>query len=187
MTEITVERICENCGKSFRVIPSRMRHGRGRHCSSKCQYDSMKKRPKKVVERVCVGCGISFFVKESSLKNKIGAGKYCSRKCRDENRVGTLSPNFIDGVSGNWHGPNWYAQRRKARRRDKYTCVDCGTTELKSIEVFGQPLHVHHKIPFRKFNGNYKKANSLGNLETLCPPCHRIKDGEIQRLERIHD
>lgn len=187
MTEITIERVCENCKTPFRVIPSRLKHGRGKHCSPRCQYDSIKSRPKKIIQRICVGCRNVFFIKESSLKGKMGAGKYCTRKCRDENRVGKLSTNFINGESGNWHGPNWYSQRRKALRRDKNTCVDCGITNSQALKMFKQSLHVHHKIPFRLFDGNYKKANSLKNLETLCPPCHRIKDGEIQKLERIHD
>ena len=50
---------------------------------------------------------------------------------------------------------------------------------------FTQPLHVHHKIPFRKFDNDFVLANDLDNLETLCPKCHREEEGEYQRNERI--
>ncbi|WP_083443600.1 HNH endonuclease [Ornithinibacillus contaminans] len=52
----------------------------------------------------------------------------------------------------------------KVRKRDNYTCQDCGITE----EEYGSQLSVHHIIPFRKCNGDWKKANELSILVTLC-------------------
>jgi 5-methylcytosine-specific restriction endonuclease McrA len=183
--EKKVQRVCP-CGNIFYVIPSRLKHGRGKHCSTKCQYASIKSRlpkPEIINWFICENCGDNFW-RYKSRENHKGVGRYCSRVCRDVHRIGENTPNFINGKSGNWHGPNWYAQRRKAKNRDGYVCVDCGIAEQESIDIWKQPLHVHHIIPFRKFNTDYVLANSLKNLETLCPPCHRIKDGEIQRMER---
>lgn len=183
--EVKIPRIC-SCGKEFYVIPSRLKHGRGKHCSPQCQYASIKSRlPSSEIINwfTCKNCGDSFWRYKSREDHK-GVGKYCSRKCRDIHRIGENSPNFITGKSGNWHGTNWYAQRRKAKKRDNYICVDCGLLEIDSIHTWGQPLHVHHKVPFRKFGTDYKSANNLLNLETLCPPCHRIKDSRIQKQER---
>lgn len=54
--------------------------------------------------------------------------------------------------------------------------------------VGGPPLHVHHVRPFRDFgylpgrNSNYKQANELDNLVTLCPSCHRrAEEGQRTR------
>jgi DEAD/DEAH box helicase domain-containing protein len=66
----------------------------------------------------------------------------------------------------NEYGPNWLAQRDRARERDSYRCQNCGAPEQ------GSTHHVHHKIPFRAF-ASYWQANQLPNLVTLCPRCHR--------------
>lgn len=69
-------------------------------------------------------------------------------------------------------GPNWKRQRRAARLRDNNTCRHCGTTEGK--------LTVNHIVPFRLFS-NYREANRLENLETLCVPCHSKADVAFAR------
>jgi DEAD/DEAH box helicase domain-containing protein len=71
----------------------------------------------------------------------------------------------------NDYGPNWGEQRQKALRRDEHRCRRCGAE--------GGILHVHHIRPFREFgyvpgrNDNYRVANEIENLITLCPGCHR--------------
>jgi DEAD/DEAH box helicase domain-containing protein len=72
------------------------------------------------------------------------------------------------------YGPDWAAQRDRARARDMYRCRHCGAPERE-----GRQHDVHHVIPFRAFgyvpgvNDLHKLANQLGNLVTLCPACHR--------------
>jgi len=71
-------------------------------------------------------------------------------------------------------GPNWARQRELARARDGYRCQYCGAPELP-----GRQHDVHHLRSFHTFgwipgqNDNYLAANSLDNLITLCPSCHR--------------
>ncbi len=91
----------------------------------------------------------------------------------------------------NDYGPNWQAQRRKALERDDYRCRMCGAragAEAEGEMAGGPPLHVHHVRPFRDFgylpgrNSNYKQANELDNLVTLCPSCHRrAEEGQRTR------
>ena len=70
------------------------------------------------------------------------------------------------------YGPNWAAQRQRARERDGFRCRLCGRPET------GREHDVHHLRPFRTFdyragrNVNYIMANALPNLITLCPECH---------------
>ena len=94
----------------------------------------------------------------------------------------------------NDYGPNWDAQRNAARARDGYRCTQCGVLEPRLLTPPPNPLpdgtspsergelkqhHVHHIRPFREFgyvrgqNENYKLANELENLITVCPACHR--------------
>ena len=73
----------------------------------------------------------------------------------------------------NDYGPNWNAQRKLALERDGYRCRTCGASGDEIL------LHIHHIRPFREYsyvpgaNENYKIANQLDNLVTLCPTCHR--------------
>jgi DEAD/DEAH box helicase domain-containing protein len=77
------------------------------------------------------------------------------------------------------YGPNWAAQRQRARERDSFRCRLCGRPEE------GREHAVHHMRPFRTFdyragkNVNHITANALPNLITLCPECH-------QRVEASH-
>lgn len=73
----------------------------------------------------------------------------------------------------NDYGPNWQAQRKLVLERDGYRCRTCGASGDEIL------LHVHHIRPFREYgyvpgeNENYRIANQLDNLVTLCPSCHR--------------
>ena len=72
--------------------------------------------------------------------------------------------------NGGWnpyYGPNWESQRKLALKRDNYTCQLCGAKS-------GQ-IDVHHQIPFSKCD-NYKEANSLDNLITVCQKCHLLAE-----------
>ena len=71
-------------------------------------------------------------------------------------------PNWIDGRSFEPYSLEFNKQlKRQIRKRDKFTCQECGMTQDK----LGYTLHVHHI--------NYdKKDNSMNNLISLCHQCH---------------
>lgn len=77
-------------------------------------------------------------------------------------------------------GPDWPRQRDLTRRRDGYLCRQCGAPERP-----GRQHHVHHVVAFREFqwlpgeNENYRQANRLSNLITLCPNCHHRVEGGV--------
>ena len=77
-------------------------------------------------------------------------------------------------VRPNNYGPNWQEQRRQTLVRDGHRCRTCGAEARP-----GSGLHVHHLRPFRDYgyipeeNENYRLANDVANLVTLCPVCHR--------------
>ncbi|ANB55778.1 HNH endonuclease family protein [Anoxybacillus sp. B7M1] len=157
---------CSFCGKGIIRKPSEIRENNfcDRHCRRK--YLNSKR-----VIVVCNNCGTKFEKKPSVVRNL----NFCSIKCMGD--YYGKSGMFSGENSGTWaggdieyYGPNWRIQRRKARERDNFTCQDCGITEAE----YGQELSVHHIIPFRAFNGDWKRANDLSNLITLCEhPCHR--------------
>ncbi|MFP3896056.1 MAG: DEAD/DEAH box helicase [Anaerolineales bacterium] len=97
-----------------------------------------------------------------------------------------------DEREGGSRGPNWPTQSEKARRRDGYRCRQCGASQRS-----GRKHDVHHIRPFREFNWlpgkneNYRQANALSNLITLCPSCHRKAEqavavrGTLARLAHV--
>ncbi len=92
-----------------------------------------------------------------------------------------LSPETVAGLraQGLWtndpndYGPNWPAQRNRARARDGYCCQMCGVPEQ------GREHDVHHKVPFRTFD-SYRQANQPANLITLCRACHRQAETAVR-------
>lgn len=176
---------CETCGITFEVIASRVTHGRGRHCSPECQYKAAIGSDPDTDLRsfTCLACAKPFVLRASTVRHRDGAGKYCSRACRDVHRKGPNHPGFISGSAGDHRGPNWQSQKRKAKRRDGHICQHCHADELTVKERFGQPLHVHHIRPYHRF-ACYQDANRLENLVTLCPRCHRKADVAWQKAHR---
>lgn len=168
MPRTMIDRECAVCGATFQVAPSRLKHGRGVHCSKECQYIANREKlaTGDRTTLVCIGCGNEFDRLNSWLKKGKGMGKFCSRECRDEHWKGELNPNWQDGSGVYKRGPHWHSIRRAVLKRDNYECQECGSKD---------DLHVHHKIPFRMFE-DADEANHESNLITLCPPCHRKED-----------
>lgn len=85
-----------------------------------------------------------------------------------------ISQRMTDNLPDPPYGPGWGDARYRARQRDKW-CVLC----FVSSSDIGKELPVHHIYRKRMFgyipgqNQNYKWANNLANLITLCPTCHR--------------
>ena len=63
--------------------------------------------------------------------------------------------------------------RESVLKRDNYSCQVCGKRQNLI------PFHIHHKIPFKAFTSQ-KFANSLDNLVTLCPDCHRLAEINVK-------
>ncbi len=129
--------------------------------------------------RLCKVCDKPIWVMTCHSKTNF----FCSQECK------SISQTFCDSLiskdlktgSKKYYGPNWLQQRKRARKRDNYTCQNptCGITE----EEYGQELSVHHKAPFVYFN-DYLEANKLDNLISLCEPCHRKEHvGELHPLK----
>jgi hypothetical protein len=85
---IWVDRICEQCGKTFQVeqwrttAPSHVNRGGARFCSKSCR--GLQQFSEKLVFTKCDNCGKDFHIKPYKLeKNKL---HFCSRRCDFEQR-----------------------------------------------------------------------------------------------------
>lgn len=105
-------------------------------------------------------------------KNNWGHHSEKTREKLSESHKGEKNPNWIDGRSKLFgparYGDDWEKIRYLIYLRDRFTCQSCGIT--------GERLDVHHKIPFL-----FSLDNSLGNLITLCKPCHRKEETRIMK------
>ena len=89
-------------------------------------------------------------------------------------REGDKSPRWRGGYEL-YYGPNWKRQRGRARKRDNYTCQNCGITEKE----LGRQLDVHHIIRIGDF-GDKRRANHLSNLIAYCHSCHmKAENGQL--------
>jgi 5-methylcytosine-specific restriction endonuclease McrA len=118
-----------------------------------------------------------------------GNGTTCSRACwrvRFQRLIaGEGHWNWQGGVSRQRsRGVNWSRQRRKALERDHYQCQDCGRTAGEERTEYGIGLAVHHIRPFRLFD-DYREANRLDNLVTLCLSCHTKREHELAMKEAV--
>lgn len=168
-------RTCERCGKQYERLKSDPKGKR--FCSQECAYASRKGplssryNPDSHVTRVCPVCK-QRFQRPRAWMAKPHQTNYCSRACQAKDRallyIGENAANWRGGYDP-YYGPNWRAQRRKARHRDGYTCRHCGKSEAE----LGRQLDVHHIRPFREFKGDWRAANQLSNLTSLCACCHK--------------
>lgn len=66
---------CKQCGRSFVVFPSKIKEGRGMHCSRECRIASTRRR----TLTQCETCGVSINAIPSDVSR--GYAKFCSRAC----------------------------------------------------------------------------------------------------------
>lgn len=160
---VKAEKRCESCGKSF-VVPANAKElSQQRFCSRECFHQHINSGP---IDKTCPQCGKHFQVAKMQKTRK-----FCSQDCYHTWNSGENHPLYT-GTRDKYYGPNWYAQGRKARKRDGYRCQCCRITETK----LGRKLDVHHIEPFRSFRGDYKRANRLSNLISLCSSCHKLAE-----------
>ena len=168
--------ICSICGKEFYAKPYRLKklvRAQSITCSYKCKSVILGWGSQSLT---CDWCGKPLKRKNASLN----VHNFCSRKCmgrwQSAYKVGENSNTWRGGYE-QYYGPNWERQRRKARHRDNKTCQCCGLREQDADHT----LEVHHLKPFRDCK-DYKQANTLTNLITLCRDCHVAADVVSRRL-----
>lgn len=164
---------CEWCGISRQVPPSAKKDHN--FCSRKCcrawqGAQGLVAQPSRVTV-LCATCGQPFERQPNQIK-RVGQS-YCSRVCFAEahrhRMSGAINPAWRGGFDP-YYGPNWDQQSRRARARDGHVCQRCGAAETD----LHCALHVHHIIPLRSFRRDFRRANALINLVSLCPSCHKF-------------
>ncbi len=139
---------CEICKKDFNVYPNRLKKETPRFCTNKCY-------------------GISLIGK--SAWNK---GKITSEETRKKQSDVALRQNHTGSKNNMWRGGSWIYWQQTVKTRDKYICQICGLVDFDIMEAAHiKPLEGSRT---RTISGN--PLNSLDNLVTLCPNCHKRYD-----------
>lgn len=165
-----VEIICEYCGKKDKVPQSKKgKKFCNQNCRAKYNAKIITKKQENKILKNCDYCDKEIKRRASSFHTFTFCTKKCLRNFYSESNMfsGKNSGTWNGGMK-KYYGENWLSQRRLARGRDEHTCQKCGISE----EEYGQELSVHHKKPFVLFD-DYKEANELDNLISVCEPCHR--------------
>lgn len=147
--------ICSGCGSE--VSLHQYRKALKYFCSRDCRKN------KKVIN--CSWCKKEMERIPSQIENYNFCDRVCMGLYQTEFRSGNNSKHFLGYKK--YYGANWNSQRNEARKRDNFTCQVCGVAEIEKQH------DVHHKKAFALFGiENYKEANDLSNLITLCNKCH---------------
>jgi len=178
-----VDVLCDWCGCSFQKTPSAL--GKHNFCSRKCcrawqGAEGIVGVPYARIQLVCQICGDSF----EREQNAVGKNNYCSKECfykaHRARMVGEKNPSWRGGGEF-YYGPNWKRQARRARVRDGHVCQHCGVAEA----ALDKKLHVHHITPLRSFERDFRSANSLRNLVSLCPSCHKYLEWHEDHMNQF--
>lgn len=193
---------CATCGTPVRPSPSRLQRNKHHFCSRECSGKWKSAHKEEIAWHIpppclqprtpntkCAYCQKPLF--RDPCKFKTTKHFFCGFECRSawrtENETGDKAWWAWKGGCDTYYGPNWKRQAREARKRDGYKCQHCNVaqSDLNCL------LHVHHIKPFRTFNyvvganENYKKANRLSNLISLCPSCHHKAEPDDYRIQQM--
>lgn len=107
-------------------------------------------------------------------------GLYKSIRDATEN----ISTDPLPTAGSQNRGSNWGSVREKVIAAADRECQRCGKSEAENEDLSGKSLHVHHIIPYRRFNTT-QEANSLWNLQALCSGCHQKVEAESVDVDSV--
>lgn len=168
---------CTQCGGKFKRPAYHVLMTKNPFCGFACygawqkEHPHRHRSPEPKIKTPCITCGAPVERTKSKSVSRVFCNRKCVGKWRSVHKCGENSPTWRGGSTAS-RGPNWQHQAAVARDRDSNTCCRCG--------LYALSLHVHHIRPFHLFD-DYRKANELSNLVTLCPGCHRREDAEFWR------
>lgn len=180
---------CEQCGETREALPAVVENRDQHFCSKDCHSQWLSESKSGEAHRwweggrttlECDYCGDEYEVKPSRDDQSRFCSYECLGKARKSEMAGEGNPNWAGGYEP-YYGPNWRQQRKNRLQFDEYQCVVCGLTDEEHKREYGAELSVHHVTPFVEFvddnTVDYKSANRLVNLRTMCIDCHQQWEG----------
>lgn len=175
---------CDFCGDNVERYPYQLEDKDNTFCNRECHRQFQLEKPPEEhgnykggkISVDCSYCGEKE-VKELHPNRLDQDNFFCDQKClgkfREDEYSGEDNPNFKGGDwDHNYRGPDWTGVRNSVRKRDNYTCQNCGATS----EELGQMPDCHHIIAEHTFD-DATDAHYEDNLVLLCRDCHNEMDG----------
>jgi hypothetical protein len=159
---------CQECGKGFKVPPTRK--DTAKYCSIECA-DGHRNDKRKVeqIKKVCKQCGKTFHDHPCHIERR----NYCSYECAKKATSDFWFEKSIGDDNHFYTRSFWKKLRSLILERDRYRCQICGEENKK--------LNVHHIKEKRNGGTDHKD-----NLITLCVNCHRRKHKNYDYLRACH-
>jgi len=157
-----VKTTCNNCGKEFECYPSQNRKYCSKSCASRDRnYNNINySKENNKIKTTCNNCGKEFEYRKSRTK-----GKYCSRTCANKYR--SKPESELKEFRDFRRSRKWRRVRKVIKKRDNYTCQECGIHEAFLTDDW-KYLEVHHIVPVSQGGNKYDERN----LISLCTDCH---------------
>ena len=153
-TSKNISVVCNYCGKTFLMAPSRYNAKKKKvfYCSPECGHKIVRK----YVEKICSCCG----------KTYVGKTKYCSRLCNQNFKIKQY-------LSGEWNGCHKSGElapliKKYLIEKNGNKCSKCDWAERHPV-TGNLILQTHHK------DGDCRN-NKEDNIEILCPNHHALTD-----------
>jgi len=121
-------------------------------------------------------CGKETIVRANHLQS--GGTKSCGCLRRElliklgEKSIGENNPHYIDGKSCGKYTKTVHKLKEEIRKRDNYTCQDCGIIQ-DVLKGWYKKLDVHH------IDGD-DTNNDPENMISLCRNCHRKQEDNFK-------
>lgn len=183
-----IEKVCSWCGDEYSDYGFKRVKFCSRVCMEQAAADFIENSPMEdhprynQVEVECEFCGGALY-RCGALVEKHDKF-FCNNRCRGDWQRETPSvswhPAYSDVHHETYYGSEWQGIRKKIRKRDDYTCVNCAREEEDMV----RELDVHHLTPYRHFKDG-KEAHTDSNLVTLCRSCHMSIESTDIELEEI--
>lgn len=184
-----MEVVCQNCKKSFDILPSKVRKGERKFCSKLCFAQGKANK----ISVFCEKCNKEFYVTPSRFRR--GAGKHCSKKCFYENKP---KPGIttVDKICINCEKTFSVKKSRDERNNVLYCSKKCrGETQtkknciLKVCETCNQEFYnslSKEKQKFGKFCSDKCRINrEKERKEIVCVVCNNVFLDILSSLKKI--
>lgn len=141
---------CKMCAALFYAKPSWLKHGYGKYCSARCQYEGRKNG--KIIN--CFICGTVTYKPRKVIKRSKSKKYFCSKSCQTKWR----NTEFVGLKHANWKSGRYAYRSILKRHKVPAVCVLCRTTDSRVLAT--------HHIDHNRIN------NTRNNLAWLCHNCH---------------
>ncbi|HEC64380.1 MAG TPA: HNH endonuclease [bacterium] len=192
---MTIIRKCPTCNTKFLTYPSKIKIGRGKHCSRRCRRhtneskDKISKARKGIILsmytfRKCITCNKQFRTFPSKIK--IGHGKCCSHECRQFTKK--HRKNISKALEGIKRSKETRRKSGIARKQEKHYNWKGGRAYRRGYILIGIPGNKYifeHRLVMEKHLGRPLEKKEIIHHKGIKYPIGCIENKRDNRIENL--